>query len=145
MSYQVVLCHTILCYLTFCSQYTRLCCTILPPRALKASRWQAFIRDQGMSCPLAEERRLGFTYNRRGIILDPALRDVVDPAVQTCFDWAHNILQGVFQHTVWLLLCAVKSYGIVPEHINEYLQFWEWPHSTKGVTGKYIFKPYIKI
>ena len=94
---------------------------------------------------VTEETRLGFTYSRRGILLDPALRDVVDPAEQNCFDWAHNILQGVFQHTLWLLLCAVKSYGIVPEHINEYLQFWEWPHSTKGVTGKYIFKPYINV
>ena len=94
---------------------------------------------------VTEERRLGFTYSRRGILLDPALRDVVDPAEQNCFDWAHNILQGVFQHTLWLLLCVVKSYGIVPEHINEYLQFWEWPHSTKGVTGKYIFKPYINV
>ena len=84
---------------------------------------------------------MGFTYSHRGIILDPALRDVVEPAEQNWFDWAHRILQGVFQRTLWLLICVVRSYGIEPAHINEYLQLWEWPHSTKGVTGRDIFSP----
>ena len=43
---------------------------------------------------VTEETRLGFTYSRRGILLDPALRDVVDPDEQNFFDWAHNMLQG---------------------------------------------------
>ena len=92
-----------------------------------------------MVCVLAEETRLGFTHNRRSILLDPALREIVDPAEQNCNDWAHNILQGIFQHTLWLLLCAVKPYGIAPANINDYLQLWTWPRRVDGVTGKHMF------
>ena len=49
--------------------------------------------------------------------------------------------KGVLQHTLWLLICAVKSYGIEPAHINEYLHLWEWPQSTKGVTTNDMFSP----
>ena len=52
------------------------------------------------------ETDLGWNHCRHNLLLHPTLRQVVDPTAQNCYDWCHNILQGMFQ---WVLYSVVDS------------------------------------
>jgi hypothetical protein len=90
-----------------------------------------------------KEKRLGFSHCEHGILQDPELRDVVDPSEHNVFDWAHNILQGAFQRTLWQLLLVLATCGIKMSDLHDYLQAWTWPKRVDGnnASGKCMFNP----
>jgi len=77
-----------------------------------------------------KERRMGFVHSPASILLDPDLRDIVDPTEQNCYDWPHAILQGVFPKTVGLIAERLKEEANISLYnkLDEYLHLpWLWP------------------
>ena len=89
----------------------------------------------------AKEQRLGWNYSPYNILKDPWLREVADVPSQNCFDWAHNILQGIFQLVIYLAMRDISSSGIKARHVESFLVRYIWPRrvSTKGITGVEMF------
>ena len=86
------------------------------------------------------ETRLGWTHSSHSILLHPASRPLVNPAAQNCFDWVHNILQGVFNITLWLCLKDVQASNVQFSALHDYMQHWTWPRRLgKGASGVDLF------
>eukprot|EP00959_Pyramimonas_sp_CCMP1952_P347141 7270817-Pyramimonas_sp.AAC.1 len=68
---------------------------------------------------------------------------MLDPAAQNCFDWVHNILQGIFQCVVFCLMVELKKSGITAAHIFAWVGSFRWPKrvSSSSVTGVDMFSP----
>ena len=91
-----------------------------------------------------KEKSIGFTHNPNSILLDPALRDIVDPSRQNCFDWAHNILAGIVPNLVGLIASELHTLKFnFYEHMNEYVRLFTWPSriSNKKAEGLNCFCP----
>ena len=88
-----------------------------------------------------KQRRLGWNYSPYNILKDPWLREVADVPSMNCFDWAHNILQGIFQAVVYLAMRDIFSSGIKAKHVESFLSRYMWPRrvSSKGITGVEMF------
>ena len=81
----------------------------------------------------AKQMALGFSHNPHSILLDPALRGIVDPATQTFFDWPHSILQGVFPVQLSLLEARLAVHHVqLYKFLDEYLQGWSAPKLKSG-------------
>ena len=87
-----------------------------------------------------KQTMLGFTSNPFGILEQPSLKSVVDPCSQNCYDWAHNILQGVFQKTLWNTLDALnwptRMKGLL-QTLRDYMAVWHWPWRLGGAKPGY--------
>ncbi|CAK0866209.1 unnamed protein product, partial [Prorocentrum cordatum] len=91
---------------------------------------------------LAERERLyGWTHSRHNMLNDRVLRPLLDPARQNTYDWAHNILQGLFQQTTFKLMKELRTSNITAAHIHSYFESFVFPRrlSSKGVTGQEMF------
>ena len=92
-------------------------------RELKLSRPPAMTKGK------YEERQkiLGWSDSDYSMLSDGVLQDFLDPCTMTCFDWGHNILQGCFQLTIFCAMRDIRSSGIRPEHVYDFLSTWCWP------------------
>ena len=88
-----------------------------------------------------EEKILGFNHTCCGLLQDSSLRSFVDPSLQNTYDWHHNILQGIFQKTMWNVLKSLETIHIKGSHLHEFLQAWNWPKrlEQKSTCGKDMF------
>ena len=88
----------------------------------------------------AKERAFGFNHNAKSILLDPALRNIIDPTTQTLFDWPHSILQGAFPVQLALLETRLAGRRITfYEFLDEYLQGWCLPKKMSGTSWRSVF------
>eukprot|EP00959_Pyramimonas_sp_CCMP1952_P298464 6243076-Pyramimonas_sp.AAC.1 len=75
----------------------------------------------------ANQRALGWNYSPYDILKDPWLKDIVDVPSHNCFDWAHNILQGILQAVIDCAMRGISSSGIKAKHVEAYLSMFQWP------------------
>ena len=105
------------------------------------------VHDSGALAPtpwVEKQRRVGFSHNNNSILLNPALRSIVDPSKQNCFDWPHCVLAGIFPVVVGNIATALHSDGArLYEPLNEHVRLFTWPKSLaeKGATGVKCFIP----
>ena len=98
----------------------------------------------------AKETRLGFTYNPNSLLGDPDLKDVIFPDRQNTYDWSHNILQGVFQVTLWSVLTHLKASwprGLHPlKSLGDYLSKWTlaWRLQSRAAMGEVFNKKRVR-
>ena len=85
----------------------------------------------------AKETRVGFTHSRYSLLLEPSLRDIVDPSDHNTFDWPHSVLQGVFKVHVAAMMRVFHPI-VKYKTLHEYMQLWTWPRRLEGraATGK---------
>ena len=89
------------------------------------------------------ETRLGWNDTKYNMLHGDRLRPMLDPTAQICFDWAHNILQGIWQVVVFHLLFELKGSGISAAHVFNWVEKCRWPKriSSSSVTGVDMFSP----
>ena len=89
------------------------------------------------------ETDLGWNHCRHNLLLHPTLRQVVDPTAQNCYDWCHNILQGMFQWVLYSVVYALSKSKIKPAHLHASLLQYRFPKraESKRVTGVDMFNP----
>ena len=78
---------------------------------------------------------LGFNYCEQGLLQDPRVSHIVDATSQTVFDWAHCVLQGVLNITLYLFLLDVSPptrRAASFRALRGYLQNWVWPRRIDG-------------
>ena len=84
-------------------------------------------------CALYDAPRLGFSHSSCNLLLDPALNEVVDPAVYNSFDWAHcYMVNGLFNTQVGLMMSELKASKVTYSVLYEYVQLWSWPRRLSG-------------
>ena len=75
------------------------------------------------------EQAIGFILLERGVLMDPALDDIVFPAQQYMHDWMHMVFSsGLFNISIYL--CVVELHTTHPTiwaSINQYVKTWTWP------------------
>ena len=88
-----------------------------------------------------KESRFGWHHTMYSLLLDPVLKPIMDPASQNTYDWAHNVLQGMFQTTVYLALKDISTSGFKYTHVHSFLKDWTWPKKvlTRSCTGVEMF------
>jgi hypothetical protein len=111
---------------------------------------RAIIRELELAKPLLtngefnrKEIMLGYKYDPHCILVDPDTAEIVDPCEHNTYDWAHNLCQGIWQLTLWLVLEAFGVFNIRFSMLHEYLQQWTWPQrlGAKTSAGKDLFSP----
>jgi len=89
-----------------------------------------------------KQTALGFTHSPHALLLDPSLRDVLDPTQQTLFDWPHSLLQGVFPVHISLLEARMSQRHIAfYALLDEYLQGWTLPKQSSGTSWRSALNP----
>ena len=76
----------------------------------------------------------GFSYSGYNLLLDPDLRDHLDPKDQFCHDWMHCLFQsGVWNIVTFLVLAALAKNGFrnVYAHLHDWLSDWHGPAKFK--------------
>ena len=72
----------------------------------------------------------GFTFCEYGLLQHPSVPHIIDATEQTMFDWAHCLLQGVLNITLFRFLLKVSEprvRGYAFNRLHEYIQMWSWP------------------
>ena len=76
----------------------------------------------------AEETAHGWNDPTHSVLMDPDLRDMLDPSEQTCFDWAHCFcVHGIFNVTFGCMMIALKPLGITYVTLHDWVLMWNWP------------------
>lgn len=72
---------------------------------------------------------VGFRHEPHGMLLDPSLDHIVQPASQFVHDWMHAVfVHGVFNTVGYFVLEACINAGMnVYETLNDYVATWAWP------------------
>ena len=85
------------------------------------------------------QQAFGFTLQEHGILNDPELKGIVNPASQYCHDWMHCIFaSGVFNIVVFLCFSAIKQVRTnVWEVLHDFVAAFIWPRSAN-------FKPSVR-
>ena len=89
-----------------------------------------------------KEIRLGFKFCKYGILQQPQLHNVVDLSKQNTYDWAHILLQGVFQKTLYNVLEVLAvgwkgGFKGLLRTLQEYMDGWHWPFRLGGQSAGY--------
>ena len=101
------------------------------------------LKNDALTLPASKladhEKEVGWNHTQFNI-LHTHLRSEVDPSCHNTYDWAHNILQGIFQITVYQAVFALSP-QIKPANLFDFVSGWEWPRriSGKSVTGVDMF------
>lgn len=90
-----------------------------------------------------KETRLGWKYDPHSILCDHESASIVDTSAHNCYDWSHNVCQGIFQLVLWLVLDSLSQFGVKYSMLHEYLQQWLWPRrlGAKCANGSDLFSP----
>ena len=82
------------------------------------------------------ETDLGWNLIPTGVMLDPDLAPIMDPAEQNSFDPMHvYFVGGVFNVHVGVMMHELKPYQITYEKLHEYASLWHWPARVNVNTG----------
>ena len=87
------------------------------------------------------QTNLGWNYEPHGLIWNDGMLQHAHPVDHCLYDWMHVFfVSGVFNITLYLLMHALKGFGITMQNVHDYVAAWKQPRRRQHVDIAGIFE-----